>query len=123
MPFLCPDCAAGSLEIVGALELPPDRWWDERALQALACARCGFRGLAVYEESRRGALDSEAVEHGGLRVGAETVVALLGGLAACPAPGNAACRCAAHERWGRAAPSGEWVGVAGVAGGFPLRPA
>ena len=56
MAFLCPDCSAKSLIIAMRLELAPDSRWDEITLQTIACASCGFRGVAVYRESRRGAL-------------------------------------------------------------------
>ena len=67
MPFRCPACHQPSLEIVQSLELPADDQWDEIAVQELRCSgpACGFRGIAVYEESRRGALDSECVVHTG----------------------------------------------------------
>lgn len=67
MPFRCPSCDQPSLEITQSLELPADDQWDEIALQALKCSAtaCGFTGIAVYEESRRGALDSECVVHTG----------------------------------------------------------
>ena len=121
MLYVCPECDLGAMEVVGSLELPPDNWWDEIALQALACQRCGFRGLAVYEESRRGALGSEAVNHRGHRVAAETVTAFVEGVVQCPAPRDRACACVTHEEWGSSDPSGRWVGVPGSTGTFPLR--
>jgi hypothetical protein len=111
------------MEVVGSLELPADSWWDEITLQALACTRCAFRGLAVYEESRRGALDSEAVNHRGHRVKGDAVTALLAGIAACPAPRDSSCRCAAHAKWGRADTFGQWLGVPDSIADFPLVPA
>jgi len=67
MPFLCPSCNKPSLEIVRSIELPPDDEWDEITVQTLVCsgAACGFSGIGIYEESRRGALDSECVRHTG----------------------------------------------------------
>ena len=67
MTFLCPSCSRPDLNIIRRIELPPDDQWDEIAVQELACSAsgCGFKGIAVYEESRRGALDSECVVHTG----------------------------------------------------------
>ena len=121
MSYFCPQCATGSVEVVCSLELPPDSWWDEIALQAIACARCDFRGLAVYEESRRGALDSEVVNHRGHWVAPETLSAFIEGVAVCPAPGDRACGCVNHEKWGRSDASGRWLGVPESTGEFPLR--
>ncbi|MFL5383787.1 MAG: hypothetical protein ACJ8GN_14805 [Longimicrobiaceae bacterium] len=122
MPFDCPECGVpGTLAITAAIELPPDRRSDEIALQLVACARCGFRAVAVYEESRRGSLDSEAVDHAGCRVPAETLDAIASQIAACPDPGNPACACASHRRLGRADDSGRWCGLPEMAGRFPMR--
>ena len=69
MAFLCPACdAAGGLKITRRLELPPDSRSDEITLQIVRCRRCNFEGLAIYEESRRGALGDEAVDHRGYMV-------------------------------------------------------
>ena len=122
MPFDCPKCGApGTLAITSAIELPPDSRSDEIALQLVACARCGFRAAAVYEESRRGSLDSEAVDHAGYRVPAETLSLIAAQVAACPDPGNHACDCASHRRLGRADDSGRWCGLPETAGRFPMR--
>ena len=55
MSFACPECLTKSLKITAKLELPPDSRSDEITVQVVACSRCGFAGVAVYEESRRGA--------------------------------------------------------------------
>jgi hypothetical protein len=56
--------------------LPADDQWDEIAVQDLRCSSmgCGFRGIAVYEESRRGALDSECVVHTGYGMSSSNIV-------------------------------------------------
>lgn len=120
MSFICPDCSGKRLRIASSLELPPDSWWDEITLQVVECPQCGFRGAAVYEESRRGALDSEAWNHGGLRVAEALMRTLIDDIAGCPAPRDSDCRCAGHLRWGRTDASGRWLGVPESAGGFPL---
>lgn len=112
MPFFCPDCSApGSLGIVRSLELPPDSRSDEITLQVVECSRCGFAGIAVYEESRRGALDSESFDHVGYRVGADDLKALREAVETCPAPDNWRCGCSVHRRLGRKDASGRWTGL------------
>jgi hypothetical protein len=123
MSFICPDCSGKRLRIASSLELAPDSWWDEITLQVLKCSDCRFRGAAVYEESRRGALDSEAWNHRGHRLPEALMRILVEDIAACPEPRNADCRCAAHQKWGRTDATGRWPGLAGSAGGFPLTPA
>ena len=123
MSFICPECAGRLLRIVSSLELPPDGWWDEITLQVVECPECGFRGAAVYEESRRGALDSEVWNHRGLRLAEAPLRALIEDVAGCPEPGNADCRCATHQKWSRIGPTGRWIEVPESAGGFPLTPA
>lgn len=123
MSFICPDCSGRRLRIASSLELPPDGWWDEIALQVVQCPECGFRGAAVYEESRRGALDSEAWNHRGLRLAEGPLRTLIEDVAACPEPTSPGCRCATHQRWGRTDAAGRWPGVPESAGGFPLTPA
>lgn len=123
MPFICPECSGRRLRIVSSLELGPDSWWDEITLQVVECPDCGFRGAAVYEESRRGALDSEAWNHRGLRLDEAPLRKLVEDVAACPAPRNSDCRCATHQKWARADATGRWAGEPESGGGFPLTPA
>jgi Zn ribbon nucleic-acid-binding protein len=122
MSFICPDCAGSRLRIASSLELPPDRWWDEITLQVVECPACGFRGAAVYEESRRGALDSEAWSHRGLRLAEPLLQTLIEDVAACPDLRKADCRCGTHQKWGRTDAAGEWTGLP-EREGFPLTPA
>ena len=122
MAFQCPECQSpGSLRITSSIELPPDSRSDEIALQLVACARCGFRAAAVYEESRRGSLDSEAVDHVGYRVARETLESLATQVAACPQPENRGCDCESHRILGRTDDSGRWCGLVDAAGRFPMR--
>lgn len=123
MSFVCPDCSGKRLRIASSLELPPDSWWDEITLQVVECPECGFQGAAVFEESRRGALDSEASNHRGLRLPEALMRTLLADVAACPEPGNSDCRCPAHQKWGRTDETGRWLGVPESEGAFPLIPA
>ena len=106
--WLCPDCGNVALSVEQGIELPPNRWSDEIALHTVSCTLCPFRGVAVYEESRRGALNSESWKHFGYHV-TESVHALLrNAIAQCPNPGNWRCRCPAHLLLGRQNAQGEW---------------
>lgn len=124
MPFTCPECStARSLKITHRLELPGDSRSDEIALQIVHCARCGFSGVAVYEESRRGALDDESFDHTGYRLPAKDLQALKKTMAQCPTPKNRRCRCPAHRALGSRDASGRWNGLKDVPleGTFRLR--
>ncbi len=122
MPLVCPACQATALQVEQTLELPPDSRSDEITLQLVVCTVCGYRALASYEESRRGALSDEAVDHRGYRLPndrLETIAALIG---LCPDPGNADCPCASHQELGRRDAGGRWVGV-DHEGWFPMQSA
>ena len=115
MPFLCPECSASkSLRITSKLELPPDSRSDEITLQVVECSRCSFAGIAVYEESRRGSLDSDSFDHTGYRVKLEDLKALRNAIRACPRPGNPRCKCPTHRSLGGKDESGRWNGLADV---------
>ncbi len=63
--FECPECNNNTLTIEKSLELGPDDDSDEVAIQKIKCRECGFEGLALYKESRRGA--NECVNHYGYK--------------------------------------------------------
>jgi hypothetical protein len=125
MPFLCPECASAqrSLKIKARIELPPDSRSDEITLQIVVCSRCRFAGIAVYEESRRGALDSESSTHIGYRVSAREVTRLRRMIQRCPEPRNWRCKCPVHQELGAQDSSGRWNGLKDVPheGEFELR--
>jgi C4-type Zn-finger protein len=87
MSFVCPECQANSLAITQSIELPPDGRSDEIALQIVKCEACGFRGTAVYEESRRGAADSW--HHQGYMTAQTSVNRLSKLIRQCPSPKDA----------------------------------
>jgi hypothetical protein len=123
MPFVCPECRTpGSLKITHRIELPSDSRSDEIAVQIVKCSRCPFHGVAVYEESRRGALDSESVDHYGYKVKAADLKSLINKIKKCPNPKNARCRCPSHRSLGRTNSWGRWQGLADikVQGTFPM---
>lgn len=124
MAFYCPQCrTGGTLNIERVLELPADSRSDEIAVQLVACVVCGFRGAAVYEESRRGRLDSDCYEHSGLELPREEYEALRGLILACPEPRNTNCMCEAHRTLGAQNASGIWIGLErlGRVRRFPMR--
>ncbi len=115
MAFFCPLCLGrGTLEIAFSLSLPPDGRSDDIYLQVMTCEHCGFGGLAVYEESRRGRLDSESWEHTGYWIDEDTLRWVAGMMRDCPDPGNPYCECASHRSLGRRGPYGRWKGVTGI---------
>ena len=124
MAFVCPECLTpGALHITASLQLPADSRSDDIALQIVECANCQFEGIAVYEESRRGALDAEAWEHTGYRVRSESVQRLREAVRQCPAPSDTDCQCPIHRQIGRADPRGRWQGLDDLEtlDAFPMR--
>jgi len=109
VPFTCPDCSrAGSLRITLRIELPPDSRSDEIALQVVECSDCGFAGIAVYEESRRGPLDTETWDHTGYHLPKTELRDLRKTIRSCHHPTNPRCSCAAHQRLSQTDASGRW---------------
>jgi hypothetical protein len=124
MGLVCPECSAPQgLQIRAKIELPPDSRSDEITLQVVECSRCDFAGIAAYEESRRGGLDSESFSHVGYRVSSEAVGELRRMIRQCPQPGNARCECAAHAKLGSKDRDGRWSGLSELSseGEFELR--
>jgi hypothetical protein len=97
---------------MAVLQFAADSRSDEINLQLLRCMRCGFRGVAVYEESRRGELGGERWEHTGYRMGGDELAVLAEAIRACPEPRNPQCRCPTHIILGRRS-FGRWVGLRG----------
>jgi hypothetical protein len=122
--FRCPGCgAADSLQIGRSIELGADARSDEITLQLVDCTTCSLRGIAVYEESRRGGMDAECVEHIGFRVAAAERARLEQLLAACPQPRNEGCGCAAHRELRRFDAAGRWSAPEACGSGFAMQPA
>jgi hypothetical protein len=113
MPFLCPQCSTPrrSLEIKAKIELPPDSRSDEITLQVVECSGCSFSGIAVYEESRRGAPDSESATHVGYRLRARDLRELKRMIRQCPEPRDPRCACPVHQTLGARGASGRWSGL------------
>ncbi len=98
MPLRCPTCGAGALRIDAAIELGSDARSDEVALQVVSCSTCGLEAVAVYEESRRGALDDESVNHAAFPSDAEALAEVRRVIRSCRRARNADCACAGHKR-------------------------
>lgn len=109
VPLLCPECRAKKLKITQRLELPADHRSDEIAIQVIRCGKCDFRGIAIYEESRRGALDSESWSHWGYPASAAGLRALEEKIGRCPDPHNPKCGCPVHREFHRGGPGGDWT--------------
>lgn len=124
MAYRCPDCGfEGALQIKEALSLPPDSRSDDIILQIVVCDLCKFYGAAVYEESRRGSLDSESWDHTGYRLEAEEFARLISLVRSCPEQKNERCHCKAHRQLGKKGNSGRWVQPAAFdwQRSFPMR--
>jgi hypothetical protein len=109
--FLCPACGRPALTVEAALDLPPDARSDEIRVQLLRCGACDARGVGVYEESRRGALDSDSFEHSGQPASPSDYEFLRSLCARCPAPEDPRCACLAHLTLSGEDAAGRWLGV------------
>jgi hypothetical protein len=97
-----------------SLHLPSDNRSDDIVLQVVECTECSFQGIAVYEESRRGALEREAWDHTGYRMDSATVDSVAVLINSCPQPFSAGCQCNAHKLLGRSDARGRWRGLVGM---------
>jgi hypothetical protein len=112
MPRGCGRCKThNALKIVQTLVLPPDSRSDDIILQVVKCGQCGFKGLAVYEESRRGALDSESWSHTAYRVASQDLKSVAAAIRACPSPRDPRCQCDTHQQLGSRDRGGRWNGL------------
>jgi hypothetical protein len=107
--FECPECKTGGLSISLSIILPPDSRSDDIILQTVRCRRCNFRGVAIYEESRRGGFDSESWDHRGYRLDREALRDLERQIKACPDKKNKRCRCRSHRALSKMNEYGRWL--------------
>jgi hypothetical protein len=109
MPFICPECDRQQvLHIRQSITLPPDSRSDDILVQIVSCESCGFRAAAVYEESRRGSMDSESWDHTGYRLGRKELTQLGKLIRSCPSKKNKRCTCASHKTLSRTNEYGRW---------------
>jgi hypothetical protein len=112
MSFQCPHCTdQRSLEIETSIQLFKGHCESETTLQIVECRRCQFVGAAVYEEGRRGAVDTRAWKHNGYFMDEPVLNRLKGLLLACPDRGEPNCTCTAHLELGICDGRGHWVGL------------
>ncbi len=95
--FVCSACGTGNLRIVLFIELPPSGDDDEITLQIIQCTACGFQGMAIYRESRHGAMDSESWSHTGYELLPPDLERLRSAILSCTAPDDSRCECEAHK--------------------------
>lgn len=108
MQFVCPKCLGLSIKIISSIELPPDSRSDEIGVQTIRCSKCGFAALGVYEESRRGGLDSESVDHRGYYVDNSSLASIEKMIGQCPEPKKSTCRCRIHRSFSHVDDVGRW---------------
>jgi hypothetical protein len=108
MKFVCPRCLGGSMKIISSLELGPDSRSDEITVQILKCSKCGFAGLGIYEESRRGKLNSESIHHRGYYVDDSNLASIEEIISQCPNPQKFSCQCRIHRSLGSVNEFGRW---------------
>jgi len=96
--FVCPRCGAKGLKIVKSMDLPPDRRSDDVILQITECHSCSFKGLALYEESRRGAMGGESFEHTGFWPSDEALTKVEAIFSFCSYLRDKRCGCEGHKR-------------------------
>jgi hypothetical protein len=109
MAFICPRCFGGTLKITSSIELPPDSRSDEITVQILKCSKCRFTGLGVYEETRRGGLDSESFYHRGYFIDDSALASIEKMIRQCPKTKKSGCRCRIHRSLGRVNELGRWI--------------
>jgi len=110
MSFQCSKCGhRKSLRIISSIELAPDVRSDEISLQVVGCQECDYEGLAVYEESSRGALGSESVDHYGYDADQKVILSIQPIIKRCPKPRDARCNCRSHQKLNRRDQSGRWI--------------
>lgn len=110
MAFQCPKCDAHkSLAIVSRIDMPPDARSDEISLQIVKCQRCKFEAVAIYEESHRGALESDVFDHYGYPIEKKELKEVIALIKQCPESKNRRCSCDSHRTLSRKDSSGRWI--------------
>ncbi|MBT9582808.1 hypothetical protein IV102_05635 [bacterium] len=99
------------LEIIAVLALPGDSRSDDIRFQMFRCAACASQAVGAYEESRRGALDSECWDHYAYPASTQEWARLEQLLTVCPDRENSDCGCCAHRALARYDEKGRWKGA------------
>jgi hypothetical protein len=111
MSFECIGCGQFTLSIIASIEFPPDNRSDEITLQLAKCSLCGFEGLVVYEESRRGSLMDDCWDHYGYHIRPDDFQKCLAWIQSCPNPQQTDCDCPAHQFLNKRDSFGRWIGL------------
>ena len=113
MSFLCPKCAAEkrTLSTIEIIELPSDARSDEITLQVLKCSQCSFSGIAVYEETRRVAIDQDSFSQIGYIIDRKDLNKIRDLIRMCPEPRNPRCDCQTHKMLGKKDSRAYWIGI------------
>jgi hypothetical protein len=106
--FRCPACGAARVVVASSLALPGDDRASSIDLEALACRRCVFRGVAVRASPRPGG--PGIAKHMGYPMAPLDWGRLAASLDRCPALSDRACACAEHRRLG-VQRGGTWRGL------------
>ena len=85
------------MRITSTIELPPDSCSYEITLQILKCSKCSFAGIGVYEETRRGGLDSENFYHYCHYFDGYNLAKMDKLIRKCPNPKKSGCQCRIHR--------------------------
>ena len=119
MHWNCPKCQDRKLEAhpTKVLQLDGDAWSDEISLQLAVCQSCCQQFVLVYQESRRGSLDSDCFSHEGYWLDSQTAAELERWVTLCPDRHSSLCRCCAHVHFSRVDSAGRWLGLAGFSVG------
>jgi hypothetical protein len=108
MVFTCPSCLAASMEITSSIELPHDNRSDEISVQILKCSKCDFAGLGIYEESRRGRLNSKSFHHRAFYVNNSVLESIEKMIKQCSKPKYPNCKCKIHRSLDCVNKNGRW---------------
>lgn len=74
--FWCPKTNGYTLEIVHSVSVTPTNpLSSDELIQTVQCSESGFRGIALYAESRAGALEDDAPNHDAFAVDDESYAA------------------------------------------------
>lgn len=108
MPFKCPKCLGASMKITSSIELPPDSRSDEITVQTIKCTKCGFTGLEIYEETRRGSLNEDCIHNYGIYIDNLTYESMKKTFRQCPKPKESDCQCKTHHSLNQVNEFGRW---------------
>ncbi|MBS2037417.1 hypothetical protein JST97_20680 [bacterium] len=96
---------------MSVLAVPSDCRSDEIRFQLFRCAHCGRGSAGACEESRRGSMDNDCVDHYAYAVEPAEWQRAQEWIKLCPRPEDEDCGCCAHKQLGAQDQSGRWLGL------------